>query len=172
MKKQYVILLGAMLVLAGCASSPSGAVYTRAEARTPVTVDYGVVVAVRPVRIEGTKSKVGTGIGAVAGGLAGAAAANDASDLGQAAAGVGGAIVGGIVGAAGEELMTRTTGLEITVQMDDGRTVAYVQSGEETFQPGDRVLITTGNAVRVTHAPDLMPNMLESTPARMKALPD
>ncbi len=172
MNKQHAILLSAMLVLAGCAASQSGAVYTRAEARSPTTVTYGEVVAVRPVRIEGTKSQIGTGIGAVAGGLGGAAAGRNASGLGQAAAGVGAAIVGGLVGAASEELMTRANGLEITVKLDDGRTLAYVQTGRETFQPGDRVMITTGNAVRVTHTPELMPNMLESTPARLKPLPD
>ena len=166
-----VLLLPAAFGIVGCAPSQSGAVYSRAEARRPTSVAYGVVTAVRPVRIEGTKSNVGAGIGAVAGGLGGAAAGQHGSTLGQTAAGVGGAIVGGLIGAAGEELLTRATGLEITVQMDDGRTQAYVQTGREAFQPGDRVMITTGAATRVTHAFEPMPSMLESTPTRMKPLP-
>lgn len=152
-KNYYVVILSAMLILAGCTASQSGAVYTRAEARKPTTVAHGEVVAVRPVRIEGTKSNIGTGIGAVTGGLGGAAIGRKSSNLGQIAIATGGAIVGGLAGAASEELMTRTNGLEITVKLDDGGTMAYVQSGEENFQIGDRVLVTSGQFTRVTHAP-------------------
>jgi outer membrane lipoprotein SlyB len=169
---RLLLCLSAALVMAGCASSQSGAVYTRAEARRPVNVASGEVIAVRPVRIEGTKSNVGTGIGAAVGGVGGALATRGSSNLSQAAAGLGGAIVGGLVGAASEELATRANGIEITVRLDDGRTMAYVQTGAETFQPGDRVLITTGAATRVTHAPQPLPYMMESTSPKLKSLPD
>jgi len=57
MKNRYVVtlMLGALLALGGCASSLSGDVYSRDDARAPQTVRMGTVESVRLVQIEGTK---------------------------------------------------------------------------------------------------------------------
>jgi hypothetical protein len=65
-----------------------------------------------------------------------------------------GAVAGGLAGAAIEEGVTRTTGVEITLKMDDGRTIAVVQglSPNERYSVGDRVrVISSGQATRVSH---------------------
>ena len=62
-------LLGAALVLGGCASGLTGDTYSREEARAPQTVRMGTVESVRLVQIEGTKTNIGTGAGAVVGGV-------------------------------------------------------------------------------------------------------
>jgi len=52
-------------LLAGCASSNSGDVYTREQTRQVQTVQMGIVESVRTVKIEGTKTPIGAGAGAV-----------------------------------------------------------------------------------------------------------
>ena len=60
-----------VLLLGGCASNLSGDSYSRDEARTVQNVRMGTIEYLRPVQIEGTKSPVGAGAGAVVGGLGG-----------------------------------------------------------------------------------------------------
>ena len=64
-----------------------------------------------------------------------------------------GAVAGGLLGAATEGL-TRTQGVEITVREDDGSTRAYVQQVDQgqIFRVGERVRILTVNGTsRVAH---------------------
>ncbi|MDX9952024.1 MAG: glycine zipper 2TM domain-containing protein [Methylophilaceae bacterium] len=146
---RLLVLLSLSLFLAACASSQSGSVYSRDEARKAQTVRMGVVESVRTVRIEGTKSPVGTVAGGAVGGIAGSSIGHG---RGSAAAAVVGAVVGGLAGAAAEEGLTRKDGLEITVKLDNGTLVAVVQEADEQFQPGERVrLIESGGTTRVSH---------------------
>jgi len=64
------VLFGA-LIFQGCASSKSGKVYTRDQTRQAQRVEKGTVTEVRTVKIEGTKSAVGTFGGAAIGGIGG-----------------------------------------------------------------------------------------------------
>jgi outer membrane lipoprotein SlyB len=54
-----------------------------------------------------------------------------------------------LAGAAAEEGLTKSNGLEITVKLDNGQTVAVVQGvdANTTFQPGDRVRLLSGQGV-------------------------
>lgn len=140
-------LLAAML--AGCASSKSGSVYSRDEARREQTVRLATVESVRTVLIEGTRSGVGTAAGGVVGGIAGSEVGRG---KGAAVGAVLGAVAGGVAGSAIEEGATRRNGLEITVRLDSGGLRAIVQEADEQFKPGDRVrLVTHGGVTRVTH---------------------
>lgn len=143
-----LVLLAAML--AGCASSKSGDVYTRDQARIVHTVKLGVVESVRTVKLEGTKTPVGTAAGAVVGGVAGSSIGGG---RGQTIATVLGAVAGGVAGAAAEEGITRKDGIEITVKLDNGTMLAVVQEATaEQFNPGERVRVLEGGGVtRVTH---------------------
>ena len=143
------LVLGMTVVIGGCASSKSGDVYTRDEARHMQNVQIGTVEGSRPVKIEGTKSGIGTGAGAVVGGIAGS---STGQGKGSAIGSVLGAVAGGVVGAAAEEGFTRTDGVEITVRLENGRLISVVQAGKEQFQPGDRVrVLEGGDETRVTH---------------------
>lgn len=142
-----VLCLGALL--AACASSNSGDTYSRSQTRQVQTVKMGVVESVRLVKIEGTGSPVGTGAGAVVGGIAGNSMGGG---RGRAITTVIGAVAGGLVGAAAEEGITRKDGVEITVQLDKGPMLAIVQEADEEFHPGDRVRVLEGGGVtRVSH---------------------
>ena len=137
------------IFLAACASSNSGSVYSRDEARKVQTVKTGIVESVRQVKLEGTKSPVGTVAGGAIGGIAGSSVGDG---KGSAIAAVIGAVVGGIAGAAAEEGITRKDGLEITVKLDGGGLVAIVQEADEVFNAGDKVrLIESGGTTRVSH---------------------
>lgn len=150
MKFSKLILVAFISVfLAGCASSNSGSVYKRDDARKVQTVRTGVVESVRTVKLEGTKSPVGTVAGGAIGGIAGSSIG---SGRGSAIAAVIGAVAGGLAGAATEEVATRKDALEITVKLDGGTMIAIVQEADETFQPGDRVrIVENADTSRVTH---------------------
>jgi len=127
------------IVMAGCTpKSMSGDVYSRERAQKVQTVEYGEVVEVRQILIEGTKS----GLGAVGGGaLGGALGSGVGSGAGSTIAVVGGVIVGALAGGAAEEAATKTPGVEVTVRMDAGNTIALVQGVDPPVRAGDRVRI-------------------------------
>ncbi len=144
------VVLAAGLVLSGCPASMSGGAYSRGQAREAQDVRLGYVESVRQVLIEGTKSGVGTVGGAALGGLAGSTIGKG---RGQVAGAIGGAVLGGLAGSAIEENATRQPGLEITVQLDNGRMLAVTQAADEPFYPGDRVRVLIGydGTTRVAH---------------------
>ncbi|EQM69482.1 membrane protein [Aquipseudomonas alcaligenes OT 69] len=139
------------MLLGGCQSSLTGDTYSRDEARQVQTVRMGTIESLRPVKIEGTKTPIGAGAGAVVGGVGGSAIGGG---RGSVVAAVIGAVAGGLLGAATEEGLTRTQGVEITVREDDGSMRAYVQEVQENeiFRVGERVRIMTVNGTsRVSH---------------------
>jgi len=147
MKSFWLLLIPA--VLAGCASGRGGDDYERVEARRVYEVKMGVVEHVRAVKLEGTESGIGAAAGGAIGGIAGSTAGNG---KGSAIGAVLGAVVGGVAGAAAEEVSTRKSGVEITVRLDSGRTIAVVQEDKgEQFAVGDRVrILESGGQARVS----------------------
>lgn len=144
-----LVTIAVSTVIGGCASSNSGSVYRRGEARVEQTVRMAVVESVRAVTIEGTKSPVGTVAGGAVGGIAGSTIGQG---RGSAVGAVVGAVIGGIAGSAAEEGVTRRAGAEITVRLDNGEFRAIVQEADEQFKPGERVrLVSTGGTTRVSH---------------------
>lgn len=149
MKQSYFfLLLGMAVAIGGCAGSKSGDTYSRDEARRAQYVQMGTVEGSRPVKIEGTKTPIGSGAGAVVGAIAGSSVGQG---KGSTVGSVLGAVAGGVVGAAAEEGFTRENGTEITIRLENGQHLSVVQTGKEQFQPGDKVRITeTGGVTRVT----------------------
>ncbi|MFC1591504.1 hypothetical protein ACFL43_03160 [Thermodesulfobacteriota bacterium] len=148
LKMVNACLIG-VLIFCGCASSKSGQVYTRDQTRQAQRVEAGTVVGVRTVKIEGTKSAVGAFGGAAIGGIGGSTLGGG---RGSAVFAVLGAIGGGLAGAAIEEAITRQNGLEITVRMDSGKTIAVVQKADVVFKAGERVrILSTRDTTRITY---------------------
>jgi len=146
---QSCIFLLAAFTLAGCASSMSGEVYSRNQTRQVEDVRMATVESVRQVRIEGTKSPVGTLAGAIVGGIAGS---NAGQGKGSSVGTVLGTVAGGMLGSAVEENITREAGLEITVRFDNGNMIAVTQAATEQFQSGDRVrVLSNGGVTRISH---------------------
>ena len=146
---KFPLLLAMSIVITGCASDKGGDVYTREEARQVQTVQLGVVEGARPVKIEGTKSMIGTAAGAVAGGIAGS---STGQGKGSQIGAVIGAVVGGVTGSAIEEGVTREDAMEVTIKLDSGRVISVVQGGREEFKQGDKVRVLQSNGeTRVAH---------------------
>lgn len=150
MKLSKLFLIAFLSVfLAACASSNSGNVYSRDDARKVQTIKTGVVESVRSVKLEGTKSPIGTVAGGAIGGIAGSSVGGG---RGSAIAAVIGAVAGGLAGSAIEEGVTRKDGIEITVKLDGGSMIAIVQEADEQFHPGEKVrIVENADTSRVTH---------------------
>lgn len=150
MKLMQLFTIGLICVFLGaCASSNSGSVYSRDDARKVQTVKTGVVESVRQVKLEGTKSPVGTVAGGAVGGIAGGSIGHG---RGSAVGAVVGAVAGALAGAALEEGVTRKDALEITVKLDGGGLIAIVQEADEPFNIGENVrIIENGSTSRVSH---------------------
>lgn len=145
---KFILLMVLALILTACAnSSLTGDTYTREDARKVQTVEYGEVISVTPVVIEGDREGLAGNLGGtIIGGIAG----NSVGDgRGQAIATTIGAIIGGVAGQATEEKLTRKQGQEIQIAMDGGRTLSVVQEvkDDQFFAAGDRVRLLKLNGV-------------------------
>ncbi len=138
-----IFLTAGVLALAACIpESKEGKVYSRDQAQTSLSVYYGTIQRIDEVTLEGTQTGAGTVGGAAMGGVLGAAVGEGA---GRGIATVGGAIVGALAGSAAEKGVTSKTGLEIEVKLDNGETLLVVQEkGDDAFKVGDRVRVVKG----------------------------
>jgi len=142
------VALAAVTVLSACAPGQGANTYSRSQARTEQSVRMGTVESVRNVRLEGTRSPIGTIAGGAVGGVAGSAVGGG---RGSTIGAILGAVAGGVAGSAIEEGATRKDGVEITIRLDNGNIIAITQEADETFRPGDRVRVLSGGGTsRVT----------------------
>ncbi len=146
MNKIIILLLSIPFILAGCASEQGGDVYSRDQVREVQHFKVGTVESMHKVRIEGTKTPIGSTAGAVAGGIAGSGASS--GKTGQVAA-VLGAVVGGMAGAAAEEGLTRENGIEYVIKLEDGSNISVVQAvgKDEDIKVGDKVRVIESDGV-------------------------
>jgi outer membrane lipoprotein SlyB len=149
MKAVVVLILAS--TLAGCVVAPhSASVYRDYQTQNEQIVRMGQVESVREVTIANPDSGTGTVAGAALGGLA--AGSNIGNGNGQAAAGILGALAGGMIGQRIEANANNRRGFEITVKLDNGEMRAITQEADEMFRPGERVrLLSSGYTTRVTH---------------------
>jgi len=138
----WVIGLIALSVLvAGCARGLGGRDYSRRDARQAYNVEYGEVVRVEPVTIEGEYTSLGT----TGGGLVGYSLGRVIGDgSGSRVAGAVGGVAGAVVGREVEKAATTVRGLEITVDLDRAGMLLIVQSDDVGFVPGERVRVIRG----------------------------
>jgi len=152
MRTLPLVLLAGTLLVASCARhSASGQVYPRYDTRTAYDVEYGEVVAVRQVEIEGYATFIGRWGGAVVGEAIGGNVNTSSRSTRRVARAVGG-VAGAVIGEAIEREVTSEVGLEITVFLDSGGTIAVVQAADILFAPGDeaRILFGPEGSARVT----------------------
>jgi len=62
---------------------------------------------------------------------------------------IGGAIIGGLAGTMAERSATTGEAMEFIIREDDGQTISVVQTNEERFQAGERVVLTRGARTRI-----------------------
>ena len=135
---------------AGCAYHAGSADYRGYEVMGEQTVRFGVVEAVREVRIRPMNTGVGSASGAFIGGIAGSHVGGGSGEIVGAIAGT---VIGSILGYNIEQQANEMPGVEVTVLLDSGRYIAVVQgASNEQFRTGERVRVVSGrDAIRVTH---------------------
>lgn len=127
------------LFLQACASNASSVV-PRSSVGKIQQVNSGTVVATRTVVIDGEAGYVGYSSGAIVGSAIGQTVGDGS---GRVLASAGGAVVGGIVGGMVQKELSKKTAQELTISMDDGKTVVVVQEKRGVgFTDGDRVNVT------------------------------
>jgi outer membrane lipoprotein SlyB len=145
----FKLVLAAAL-LSGCAGAPWEEDGRERRAQPPrEEKEYaGVVESVRDAEVDNPRTGVGSMAGAVIGGAVGSGAGRG---RGATVGGVIGTVTGAVVGEAAAQASTQP-GIEITVKLDAGRTIAVTQpAGETTFVSGDRVrVVSDGRVARVT----------------------
>lgn len=152
MKRLLPVLALSALTLAGCANtSPySGNVYSGNQAKSAQTVSFGTITALRQVQIQADSRAgglLGSGGGAVIGGLLGNQVGGGS---GRQLATVAGALGGAVAGTKVEESTNRIDAWEMEIRQDNGQNVVVVQKADQNFQVGQRVrLIGSGSSVSV-----------------------
>jgi outer membrane lipoprotein SlyB len=116
----------------------------RASHNQPYQGETGRVVGIRDIDLRNRQSGIsdgtliGGGVGAAGGAVIGATTTNSVG--GAVVGGLLGAVMGGIAGTAIDQNTTRR-GVEVTIQKDDGQTLAIAQRDDGDIQMGDRVQI-------------------------------
>ena len=149
MQHKTIITLTALsgaLALGGCAVPPgmggqyqsSAYNYSASQAQQMQQVQLGTVLAVQQVTIRAGQGTTGTGsaLGAVAGGLVG-------SRVGQGNGSAVATVIGALGGAAAGNMVASNAyqqpGLQITVRLDNGQTIAVTQAADVPVRVGQRV---------------------------------
>lgn len=148
--KRIIILISLGLLLNNCANTslePDS--YDRGSTQKISNVLYGEVVAVKKVTVEGD-TKSGTLVGGVVGAAAGSGISDSRpeSEIGAMLGGAIGASIGGNL----SKSLKSVDGIQITINMDDGRTISVVQEvAKYKFNVGDLVeVISTNGKTRVS----------------------
>ena len=148
--KKIISLATFICLFTSCAnSSLKPDTYDRDSVQKISNVLYGEIVSLKKVIIEGeTKS------GTIVGGLVGAAAGSQVSDSkpeSEIGAVIGGAI-GATLGGNVSKNIQSVEGIQLTINMDDGRTISVVQeTSQYSFSIGDLVeVISTKGKTRVS----------------------
>ncbi|MCL6262516.1 glycine zipper 2TM domain-containing protein [Craterilacuibacter sp. RT1T] len=147
MKKGLLLAsaISTVLLATGCSTpSDSAVVYKRGQLQQPQVVEFGQIVSVQNVKVEGEQNQLLTLGGTALGGVAGSSIGQG---RGSALGAIGGAMLGGLLSQSAQQGLGTKNALELTVRLDrDGRMVSIVQDADIPLSPGQRVRILSGNS--------------------------
>lgn len=145
--KKYLFILALSAVLNACTADIGANDYYASSANTVTATKACTVVSLRPVTVKSNDNNAGTLFGAAAGGVAGSTIGG--GDTAHILGAIGGALVGGIAGDAAQAGLSKQTGYEYIVRLDNGSMVTVVQGNDVYIQPGQRCLVIYGRQARV-----------------------
>jgi outer membrane lipoprotein SlyB len=132
-------------MVVGCAANANQGRRTvsRNSIQRSSKVGFGTILAVEQVTIEasGTSRVVGTGAGAVAGGVIGRAVVGSSGSNTRNLGALAGAGVGAAAGSAAERRITNVAGVELEVEMENGEIFLITQVLDDDYQVGDFVRV-------------------------------
>ena len=128
--KKFVIalILPVMAVLAGCASQIGANQYDSAAVGSVNRARAGTIVSVRAITVADSDNSLGTAIGGIAGGVAG-------SQIGK----------GGAAGNLAQRGLSKQSGYEYVVQLDNGGLVTVTQGSDVLMAVGQRCMVLYGS---------------------------
>lgn len=125
--------------LTACAGNIGANRYETRAAGKVNSVQEGVIINVRTVKVATSDGTVGSLAGGIAGGAAGSMiGGNSAVHIIGA---VGGAVLGGFLGGKAQEGLSGQTGYEYIVKLDSGKTITLTQGTDEKLEKGQRVYV-------------------------------
>lgn len=98
----------------------------------------GVVESARPVAVQ-NEGNLGTVLGAAGGGIAGAQIGGGAGT--HIIGGVAGAAIGALAGRGAEKAITKQSGMEYVVRLENGQLQTIVQGAQPPIMPGQKVFV-------------------------------
>ena len=141
-KAMAAAMIISLPLLSGCGKNLGGYDYDESDARMSSTAYPATAINVSRVRINSENRQgnqtMGAAIGGVIGGVIGSTMGHHA---GRTLATLGGAALGAAAGAGAGELASHQTGLQITVQYDDGAQEVIVQGTDPAIYAGQRVTV-------------------------------
>lgn len=141
MKK--IISLFMVITLTACAANLDTNRYQTSSAGQINSVQEGVIINARPVRIATENGGVGSLAGGVAGGAAGSMiGGNTAVNVIGA---VGGAVLGGYLGSKAQEGLSAQNGMEYIVKLTNGKAITLTQGNDVVFSVGQPVYVLDAN---------------------------
>lgn len=156
---RVVAVLALAGMLAGCSTQGQSRYAERDIGRSSV-VEFGTVIQARKVDIQGETTGLGGMAGAAAGGIA---LSGVGQGSGNAAAILGGVLVGALLGSMAEQSMSDRVGIEYIVTLANGTTVTIVQDQppeDRVFQAGNRVMVQTSGSYRRVLPADHLPTQV------------
>ena len=133
------VFLGVALGLGACAPTSTNTTYSSADIGRTAQLSYGTIVSTRGVVVQ-TQN---TGVGAMGGTAGSFIGRND----------VRAHILGAIGGYAAENAVSTSQAVELIIQEDNaGAPISVVQTNEDDFHPGERVVLSRGVRTRIARA--------------------
>lgn len=145
-KLALMLILPLAIVLSACTSNIGADQYATSSVGQVNRALKGTVVSVRQIAVS-SDGPAGTLIGGAAGGVAGSMIGG--SDTAHILGAIGGAVIGGIAGDAAQEGLSKQSGYEYVVELDNGNMVTVSQGNDVLLNPGQRCLVLYGDRARV-----------------------
>lgn len=147
MKKLAILLvLPFVFAISACTSNIGADQYATDSIGEVNRALKGTVVSVRAISVS-SDGPAGTLIGGAAGGVAGSMIGG--SDTAHILGAIGGAVLGGIAGDAAQEGLSKQSGYEYVVELDNGNLVTVSQGNDVLLNPGQRCMVLYGSRARV-----------------------
>ena len=149
MKNKLFYSIGLAVLLSGCAANINSDHYSTSSTGSVGQVMPCTVVSVRQVNVSSSDSSAGGLIGAIGGGVAGSTIGHGRSSVLGA---LGGAALGALAGDFAQGEMSKQTGVEYIVKLDNGSMRTITQGTDVYMQPGQKCYLMYGSQSRIIPA--------------------
>jgi len=149
MKNKILTVSALMLMSAACAPNINSNHYATSSTGSVGQAMECTVVSVRQVNVSSSDSSTGAMLGAIGGGVAGSTIGHG---RGSVLGALGGAALGGLAGNYAQEGLSRQTGVEYIVRLNNGAMRTITQGTDVYMQPGQKCFLLYGDQSRVIPA--------------------